>query len=429
MDARSPNSAGGINVEDKLLYIHCNVAMTMTDRCILDAQHLSRHFYLNDATMSFYDIEFVNGNANQDVYYNSGGALYVELSDVEMVNCAFTNNAAKYGGGIAMFDASIAMKNPNHKDIPIRNNTVPNNGGFLSAFGSNITIQEHRFIRNRADYGGVFAIYSSSNLTIEGRSDSVIPTTMENNMASISGGAIFSDNSAIELSRCHIVNSTAEYGGVLYLYESQLTLQGGEYPTMPTVWENNIAQVIGGVIYSYKSMIHTASNAGSLVFRSNKALEFEGGVIFAENSTRIDLSRCHFENNTAKSGGGMILYDSSMILRDGSDNKNLSRPIVIQNNMATKNGGFLESYRSDITIHQYHFENNNANYGSVFCVDASNLTLVGSSDVMMPTICKNNGVNGTGGAIYAEYSNIATLSANLLLRNNIAMVGPAVKAC
>jgi predicted outer membrane repeat protein len=51
----------------------------------------------------------------------------------------------------------------------------------------------------------------------------------------------------------------------------------------------------------------------------------------------------------------------------------------------------------------------------------------GAGDTMMLTIWENNRANGTGGAIHAVYSNIATSSGNLLFRNNIAMVGSAVE--
>jgi hypothetical protein len=117
-------------------------------------------------------------------------------------------------------------------------------------------------------------------------------------------------------------------------------------------------------------------------------------------------------NNTAgKSGGGIILWDSTVHLR--AWNKSQHTPITIQDNHATANGGFMAAYDSIISIEQYHVKNNSAQYGGVFLIWNTSLTLVGSNDHVDLTVFEDNIAVISGGVIYdtdnSLYENIASL--------------------
>jgi hypothetical protein len=45
---------GGINVLNKILSIYCNVSTAIMHQCSLDAQKLSRHFAIQESTISFH---------------------------------------------------------------------------------------------------------------------------------------------------------------------------------------------------------------------------------------------------------------------------------------------------------------------------------------------------------------------------------------
>jgi hypothetical protein len=87
LNASEPNTLGthGILIRNKYLEFHCNVTdqnstKTTTPRnCILDAQSLSRTFFVRNSYLTFHGIDFINGNANGDSCYSNGGAFYVGL--------------------------------------------------------------------------------------------------------------------------------------------------------------------------------------------------------------------------------------------------------------------------------------------------------------------------------------------------------------
>jgi hypothetical protein len=83
----------------------------------------------------------------------------------------------------------------------------------------------------------------------------------------------------------------------------------------------------------------------------------EGGKMFINSST-IKMLNCHFVNNTALQGAGIVMYDSMMWMRNTPTTKTIPG---IQNNSAiglNGTGGSLDATTSNTTIHQCSFSNN-----------------------------------------------------------------------
>jgi hypothetical protein len=373
INASQPNPSfsnlQGIFIHEKILDIYCNINDTTTNHCILDAQALSRFFIIVGSQVSFHNIVFMNGNGMKDTDYPSGGAFYVDLSTIEMINCNFLNNSARSGGGIILFYSIFHLR-----------------------------------------------AWNDSHET---------PITIQDNRASVSGGFVMTNSSIITIDQCHFKNNRAQYGGVLFISNTSLMLMGSSDQPVPIVAEDNIATTLGGVIFAIdNSSIKTSK--GSFIFRNNMAMDY-GGVIYGSTSI-VDLINCQFLNNTAGYGGGCILFDSNLHLR--AWNGSHKSPITIQGNHAASNGGFMYARDSIIMIEQYHFQNNSAQRGGVFLIWNTSLMLVGTNDRTASTVFEDNIATIQGGVIEADGNSIiTTLNGNFLFHNNMAYIhGGAVGA-
>lgn len=468
IDARVPNAYGyqGILIANKKLEIYC----VMSGGCVIDAQNLSRMFHVFNSTLYIQNTMFMNSNASKDSNYGGGGALYVQKSTIEMRHCSFINNiangggmiifqsnvtmmhndtltsplmiqnnkavaaggflyaigsmihfqklnfinnSAENGGTIYMLNSSLTLfgNNNDTSSNESRNNQASSLGGFLYAYNSNIKVHnKFNYINNTARYGGVFYLDYYSKLTILGsadNNDTTLPNECRNNKASVDGGFLFAHNSSIEIQKLNYVNNSAEYyGGVFYLYFSNLMILRSDNDTSsPNESRNNIASADGGFLYAYTSTINvqklnyinnSAVNDGGAFYlyvttltllgsdndtlpnesRNNKA-SADGGFLFAYNST-IEIHKFNYIKNSAVNGGVMNIINT-MLKIYGTDNiiRSVSR---IESNKAIINGGFISSSDSNIEIYKHNFINNSAQYGGAFSITNSILTIIGKDD-------------------------------------------------
>jgi hypothetical protein len=102
--------------------------------------------------------------------------------------------------------------------------------------------------------------------------DSIVITkgsfVARNNKAHLSGGFVTAFNSNLYLEQCHCINNTAPYGAVMSMEHANLTLIGHDSPTIPTIIEENVATTLGIILALNNSNITTTS-IGSFVFRNN----------------------------------------------------------------------------------------------------------------------------------------------------------------
>jgi predicted outer membrane repeat protein len=116
--------------------------------------------------------------------------------------------------------------------------------------------------------------------------------------------------------------------------------------------------------------------------------------------------------------------------------------MIIQNNVASNEGGFIFSINSIITtVGICHFQYNQAEIGGVFFLDNTNLTFIDSShnseyngkkkennyniSTIQPTIFYYNIVSIAGGVLFARHSNITIQSSCYTISHNEAAMGGA----
>ena len=304
-----------------------------------------------------------------------GGVLFVDKSNVTIINCTFVNNSAEVGG--AIYSTHYEFKN-------------------------NISISNSTFISNRA------STYSGHIHYCNWPSNP--------NMGSVAGViAVF--QSRLKITNCMFTNNTSEISdcGVLSIQqESTLSIY-------KSVFQGNSANTYGGVF-----MIREANvTVDSCVFINNSASQ--GGVMRAMQKATIALRKNTFSNNTAKSFCGVLSMDQSSHLDDdhsqfiynkattGGVMYAIRSGIVLQNsvlayNQANERGGaiYILQSHTDITfLGQCNLTHNSADTGGAICAIES--TIISLGYIYFQTLFSRltvafNMANYIGGGIYLHRS-------------------------
>lgn len=127
LNVNQPNGSirySGINLINKLVHFQCTLH-NASERCIIDAQQGSRHFYILNTTASFNRIVFKNGNVTEE-RFNSGESFWINLSTIQVSECSFIGGTSVAGGAIYVHGSTIDLYNSN-----FLNNTAKNGGGLV----------------------------------------------------------------------------------------------------------------------------------------------------------------------------------------------------------------------------------------------------------------------------------------------------------
>ena len=241
----------------------------------LDGNHMARIFNVTVENVIFHDINFINGNASSDIYYN-GGAI---VGEVTAINCNFTNNTAFDGG---------AMDSGNAINCTFTQNTAVNGGAICKGNAYNST-----FTGNTAEDGGAVWRANAYNCTFT------------NNTANENGGAIFLENAY----NCTFTYNSGKMGGAVWM--------GNAYDS--TFTENNASFIGGGICYGNATNCTFTQNNGGLIggaiahgnaynstFTQNNASE-RGGALWDVNAYNCTFTDNNAEHGKAMYGGYAVL--------------------------------------------------------------------------------------------------------------------------
>ena len=215
-------------------------------------------------------------NSKITIDYNqarsTGGAINIqhgssaEFSDNSTV--LFDHNLSKYLGGAILVDllSSVIFKGNIHSNVI--------------------------FNMNKAYFGGALCFLNNSTILFESKS----AIEFRNNYG-LSGGVIYSENSAITLNTCDIsfINNTADRGGVFYINSNMTFMENSS-----VLFHNNTAFIDGGVVYLTSGSILTFDNHCNVTFSSNTASDY-GGVAYINlyGQIIINTTVISFLNNKA----------------------------------------------------------------------------------------------------------------------------------
>ena len=352
-----------------------------------------------------------------------GGALFADTGGtLEVYNCEFDNNSAAESGG------AIWVRTTN-KTI-ISGSTFEGNevtgvalgGGaiYLSDRSTEpLSLDNCEFINNSAVFGG--AIYSYNSAL-----DITLSEFYDNN-AKNDGGAIFAKNTALVIDSskfgnietiddvCTAVNGNiAIRGGAIYSFNASLDISNTDFA-------DNTANSSGGAIWR-RGNANGHATLDNVSFTSNRVLTNSyggGGIYFSDFSTEIMsiLNGSNFVENQASSGGAIYLPNgSTLVIEDATFTGNIASRqggaiyssngamiditlSAFNGNQATGDGGAIYSSNGAIDITSSAFNGNQATGGGA--IYSSN----GAIDITLSAF-NGNQATGDGGAINAANTNL-----------------------
>ena len=409
-----------------------NATADISDSAFMNnvAHYAAGVLYAIDGThTTIYNSSFVNNSAGDDggalLFYkdqtvfihgsrfthnkcdDSGGAVSCSYSaKTEIHDSHFSDNLATFAGG-ALFtgdDAQTDVYNSQFTD-----NTADFAGGaFAGYFDQTIRIYNTSFTNNTAqDCGG--ALDCSFNVSAE-----IYDSTFTGNVGG-DGGAVFALVTNMNINNVVFVNNSVSFtGGALSAYHTNSDIHS-------SFFQGNTATYAGGALNVYYNKV-TFINASH--FENNTAHN-RGGVIHCAYNTSIDIYDSTFTYNTAPRGGAIFAFDYAYKgIYDSNQFVNFSGVTVINNNLATKNGGAILTVESTINVNdQLIVENNTAlNTGGGLYLHQSQMGVRGNC------IITGNQAVFSGGGVFSLSSSIAVqgkeeLNSSLTFYRNEARLG------
>ena len=307
---------------------------------------------------------FSNNTAEQ------GGAIQLlDYKYLKIISCIFLQNYASYersAGAISTEMVIRAPRSPTLGAIHIRDTNFVNNSGSgaLTIFQTSASIENTSFTYNENNRNNYVLAILQSTLTMthttfeqnkgyiylfDSRVDITGPVTLSGN----TGGGIRAIQSKIYVNNTNIregilitliiSSNKASSGGGIMLRESELIV------ISPIVVSRNKAQMFGGGIYAYKSVIDFTHKRGPREsFIIDNFAGQNGGGVHAIAST-FKLTKTSYvtigSNIALHSGGGLFLQENSQIYlikkipKTGEIFYSDQVRLEVTNNSATYGGG------------------------------------------------------------------------------------------
>jgi len=246
--------------------------------------------YLRDANILCQDSRFFDNHCSSATA-SVGGAAYLYYSNPIFSNVVFDQNYAAYGGAVCS-----QISSPIFYSCSFQNNLSIDGGGAIVFRKYANSIFEDCFFENNQSFetGGAIEYRDSGYL-------SLLNCIFENNFSEYSGGAIYLETPEVSIQNSSFENnSTGEEfgfskGGAIYIKDADQDLLNVDF-----LYNESL---IAGAIYSDNSSM----DIESCTFKNNMS-QGGGGAFVCHNSGAMDIENCLFENNHANGSGGAIAF-------------------------------------------------------------------------------------------------------------------------
>lgn len=312
---------------------------------------------------------------NEAIGSGEGGGVYVGTrADATLKGCTVANNkSVSTGGGIAAKLGTVTLD-----DTTVENNQAVNGGGLFHlgiAVPGSLTLQNGSIIRN-------------------------------NTASSMGGGLFLWGNVGLKSENSEISGNKALYGAGIAASQYTANFASPKLELVDTKVNNNgdASTVMGGGIYAASGVTVTSKNTKFLDNTANSG----GGILLYLNSS-ADLNNSEVSGNKATgNGGGVYVYDATSSLT-------ASNGTVFRENSGYRGGGIFSS-GGTVTVEDSTFEKNTAtdDGGAIAATQNSSLT-VRNSKVL------ENKAADTAGGILAEKSTLEVTDS--IIDGNRASVG------
>ena len=325
-------------------YIKPSLSDACSERvqCLTLSQFTARNIYSN-VTLKFYP-----GNHTLTSTLTFQSNLMVRIlkksnhTANSMIQCT-------HSGRIDLNNTELAsIYNMEFKNCPLQVNHTYHvdiiNSTFLQLFNSYYGQFQRVYLGSFWGYGHVGVIVSqASNVTLFG-------VSFERNRAEF-GAAIFAVDSAIAVryssfknnqALCAARSTSVCLGGVLYSYNSTITIQFGNFQY------NSVIGGHGGVFALFESLVSICNS----YFASNVATVGDGGVIYAQ-TTYLNITTSSFLLNRAALSGGAIQSIEGMFVDSNGH---------YEGNTAGFEGGAMHLEKATLKFTESRLLFNNAQY-------------------------------------------------------------------
>ncbi len=339
-----------------------------------------------------------------------GAGLYAEYSAIELHGTPVRNNVhtttlSAYGTGAYVYYGHLLLE-----DSPITGNRMTVNsggygGGLYAEYASVVASGTTRFTDNRTAHGdgaadlyggGIYGYYGSLQLT----GTATDPIEVEDNVLTAGasgsyGGGVYLDNAGLEGSHVAITGNeirgtNSAYGGGVYNYYGSLRLSdtsitenvtgtgdstsgygGGVYSEYGSnlfervhLDDNSATQDGGGYSGTYSNLTLRDSTVARNVARNPEDASdntYGGGLSMDDDYGTILIEGSTIEDNVATyQGGGILLYDSPLTIRDSVVRNNRVESPAGDNEDVYGGGISTEYCCSALIIERTLFEGNSA---------------------------------------------------------------------
>ncbi|HNC94745.1 MAG TPA: putative metal-binding motif-containing protein, partial [Myxococcota bacterium] len=295
---------------------------------------------------------------------SAGGALYAELSTVQLQDVLMGGSEAFYGGGFAFQEVDATLV-----DVVLADNVASVGGGGW-VWGGSLSCTGCIGLDNRAA--------SAGSLWLEQTVFSDTDGVYAGNVSTAEGGALSASDSSLWLDGSRLLDNVAGGdGGGIYQGAGALSLVDvGAYGNRSTGGN-------GGAVWSEADVVVQGGR-----WEDNDSSRGSGGALYGRGA--VDLSGTRLEGNTAADdGGGLWSAGTTVQLRD----------VVAMDNIAGGYGGGVAlDGAGEIVVSQFYGHHNTASGGGALAllnpVTAATLSNLRASD----------NVAARGGALYGAGS-------------------------
>ncbi len=381
------------SVEDSSLLNGIEFSKTLTidgKGYLIDAKGLSNIFYFNDdtntKTLTLKNIIFANATGI------NGAAVYFKGNKIEIINCTFVNNTAN-GQGDAIYIADAISAENKIIESTFINNTGVNSVAYvnLDSDVSKLNLSNSIFIRNDATYD----VKGTSNVVVDYNWWGNTKEDYNTNLPKVEGATL---NNWLVLNITANTNTNIATVSLNNLYENN-AIRVYENYALPSIDVN-----IKGINVTVQKPTVTLDNAGKAT-TALKLLKLDASLTASyENiETTDEIHYIIVDNGSFKALNDIIRFSSENDVIDLTQNYTyLDTDTLTPGIKITKT----------ITI--------DGNGNTIDAKGKCGIFLINSPNVVLKNIIFKNGIQQTGGAIFASNSADYLSVENCTFINNTA---------
>lgn len=245
-------------------------------------------------TLDGFTIKGGRANGSSDTFFDRGAGVFIRLGAVTLANCTIIDNDASgtvsYGGGVFIENFGSVVKPVAIVDCAFADNNADYGGG-VCAYNetASVTIERCTFANNTGFMGGGLAIALAAQATV---SDCVFVQNEISGDGSSGGGLFVATLGAATIGGCEFLDNVADVGGG-FRYDGSAALY-----IENCAFARNEGRWYGGAGHAYISAPGSSAFTNCTFFSNSSAASASGGGLDLAGGGPGNLKNCIFWANT-----------------------------------------------------------------------------------------------------------------------------------